>query len=444
VSSVSGSKAIVDTGFPIKAMIFDTDGVVTRTTAAPFATTVRFIESLREAGIPTAATSASRNCRDVLESAGVALLFDAHVDGVDVEQQGLAGKPAPDVFLEAARRLGVPPAHAGVVDEARAGIDAARRGEFGLVVGLDRTAHPEAFASADLVVSDLGDLMLTGGNRIVRLEHPTGRVHDLASALDDPDVNRRLEGRMPAVFLDYDGTLTPIVARPELATLAPEMHAALASLARTCPVGIISGRDLDDVRSMVAVEHLWFSGSHGLDLLSPDGERSEAEQADALRPALDAAEQHLVRAVGVVPGAWVERKRFAIAVHFRQSPAAYEPQLIEIVTDTAASHPGLRTSGGKKIVELRPDIEWDKGRALGWILERADLQRDDVLPVYVGDDVTDEDAFLAVRSRGLGVVVATDDRQTAAHNRLRDPEEVEQFLELLTHHAEQLAGGRHP
>ena len=133
--------------------------------AQAFPTSVAFVRRLRERGLRTAAVSASRNMVAVLESAGLRELFDVEVDGVEADRLGLAGKPDPAVFLEAARRLGVAPARAAVVEDALAGVEAGRRGRFGLVVGVDRGGQAAALAErgADVVVADLGELALQGG-----------------------------------------------------------------------------------------------------------------------------------------------------------------------------------------------------------------------------------------------------------------------------------------
>jgi alpha,alpha-trehalase len=128
-----------------------------RNGAAPYESTLVLVRHLRDLGIPTAAVSASENCAAVLEAAGASGLFDARVDGLDANRLGLAGKPDPALFLEAADRLGVEPAGATVVEDALAGVEAGRRGGFGTVVGVDRTGHPAALAEhgADVVVPDL-------------------------------------------------------------------------------------------------------------------------------------------------------------------------------------------------------------------------------------------------------------------------------------------------
>ncbi|HEU4450664.1 MAG TPA: beta-phosphoglucomutase family hydrolase [Gaiellaceae bacterium] len=126
----------------------------------PYPTTLALIEALRARGVRTAVVSSSRNCEAVLDAAGIRDLFEVKVDGVDAEELGLPGKPDPAVFLEAAGRLGVRPANAAVVEDAIAGVEAGRRGGFGLVVGVDRASQHDALAAAgaDVVVRDLGEL----------------------------------------------------------------------------------------------------------------------------------------------------------------------------------------------------------------------------------------------------------------------------------------------
>ncbi|QGV77662.1 HAD family hydrolase [Streptomyces ficellus] len=137
-----------------------------RTTGAhAYPGSLRLLRALRRAGTPLAAASASRHAREALASAGALELFDACVDGTDAARLRLPGKPDPALFLESARRLGTPPADCAVVEDALAGVDAARRGGFGLVVGVDRTAGPGTAdalrrAGADIVVPDLAELLV--------------------------------------------------------------------------------------------------------------------------------------------------------------------------------------------------------------------------------------------------------------------------------------------
>jgi beta-phosphoglucomutase family hydrolase len=127
----------------------------------PYEGSVRFVNAVRDAGLRRAVVSSSTNCRDVLEAAGILDLFEEIVDGVVAEREHLAGKPAPDTFLAAARKLGVAPANAAVFEDALAGVEAGRAGSFGLVVGVDRVGQADALKQhgADIVVKDLAELL---------------------------------------------------------------------------------------------------------------------------------------------------------------------------------------------------------------------------------------------------------------------------------------------
>jgi beta-phosphoglucomutase family hydrolase len=122
---------------------------------------VRLLDHVREIGLKTAVVSSSKNCQAVIEAAGIADRFDTRVDGWDVEDGGIPGKPAPDTFLEAARRLGVTAAQGVVFEDALAGVQAGHAGGFGLVVGVDRAHQAQALREhgADVVVEDLAELM---------------------------------------------------------------------------------------------------------------------------------------------------------------------------------------------------------------------------------------------------------------------------------------------
>jgi trehalose 6-phosphate phosphatase len=404
--------------------------------ARAYPSTVRLVEALRSRGVRSAVISASRNLDDVLDAAGLSTLFPVRVSGTDAARLRLPGKPDPAVFLEAAGRLEVEPSRAAIVEDALPGVEAGRRGGFTLVIGVDRTGHPDELraAGADLVVSDLAELgeAETGGSDSSGhgVSHPL--IEELPSALGAPgELARLVAGRRVAIFLDYDGTLTPIVADPEDARLDTAARHRIAMVARRLPVAIISGRDLADVQRMVGIDGLWYAGSHGFDIAGPRGQRHR--HAPEAVGHLDLAEHDLRRAVGHVPGAWVERKAFAIAVHVRRTPDDRVAEVEAAVGRIAAGDPELRMTGGKRVFELRPAVAWDKGRAVLGLLAIEGLDREDLVPVYVGDDLTDEDAFVALRDRGIGIVVRGegDRRTTAARLSLAEPGEVPELLERL-------------
>jgi trehalose-phosphatase len=238
------------------------------------------------------------------------------------------------------------------------------------------------------------------------------------------------QGNHIAIFLDYDGTLTPIVSHPQDAWLSDSMQQTLRSLAARLPVAILSGRDLDDVRGRVLVDGIVYAGSHGFDISGAGGLRRELG-AEYL-PELDRAEKELRKALDEIPGAQLERKHFSVAAHYRNVNEDDVPEVMRVVDIVADRHRDLHTIAGKKVYEFLPAIDWNKGKAVLWLLETLDLVRGKVLPIYIGDDRTDEDAFRALEKRGIGILVSEQPAVTTASYRLNNTDEVERFLKAIT------------
>jgi alpha,alpha-trehalase len=315
------------------------------------------------------------------------------------------------------------------VEDAQSGVQAGRDGEFQVVVGVDRGGNAEELATggATVVVSDLAELSVKPASRT-----PRG---DLPSAADRfGEIHRRLQGVEPAVFLDYDGVLTPIVQHPDLAVLSDETRQILADLASVLTVAVVSGRDVADVREKVRLPGIYYAGSHGFDIISPTGEPVIDERLERFQQylaPLDTATDKLERELHEVEGSQVERKRFAIAVHYRRVREADLERVEAAVWETAPHVPLLRVTTGKKIFEFRPDFDWDKGHALLWLQRELGLDRPDVTPLYLGDDTTDEDAFRVIRKQGIGIVVGRDGEDSHARYALEDTDEVAAFLGRL-------------
>jgi len=250
----------------------------------------------------------------------------------------------------------------------------------------------------------------------------------IPSALEHVQEIARRGDRL-AVFLDYDGTLTPIVSHPEAAWLSESMRETLRSLVARVPVAILSGRDLDDVRGRVHVDGIVYAGSHGFDIMGAGGLRREL--GGEYLPVLDAAEAELREALDEIPGAQLERKHFSVAAHYRNVNENEASKVALAVDAVAAKHRELRRINGKKVYELLPDIDWHKGKAVLWLLETLEPERGKAFPIFIGDDRTDEDAFSALEKRGVGILVSEQPQVTAASYWLNNPEEVERFLRAL-------------
>ncbi len=396
---------------------------------------LRLVKELREKGFKTAVVSSSKNCAAVLQQAGIAELFDTRVDGKDAERLQLKGKPNPDIFLLAAERLKVEPKRAAVVEDAIAGVEAGKRGKFRCVIAVDRKNLTPTFQQkgADAVVRTLAEVKVDGPRERARGD---GKI--LPSALDAlPEIGKMAEERRPVVFLDYDGTLTPIVSRPEEAVLSEEMRRTVKSLSQYFTVAVISGRDLPDVRERMQIDQIFYAGSHGFDIAGPEGWRLGHQQGEEFLPILDQSEKAIRERLRDVQGAQVEHKKYSVAVHYRRVAKNEIPVVERAVNEIFSLYPGLRKSHGKKVFEIQPDIEWDKGKAVLWLLKALDLSLMQYLPLYIGDDVTDEDAFQVLKDKGIGVRVGTEPAEaTAARYGLRDPEEVQKFLKSLARMAE--------
>jgi len=389
-----------------------------------FESTLALVRKLQANGVATAVFSSSRTCDLVLKAAGIGDLFAVRVDGVVAEELGLAGTPDPAILLETAQRLGVRPDRTVVIEDAHVGVTAGLSGGFALVIGVNRTgADGELLRyGADVVVHDLTDVCLRTGDK---------RISELPNALDSYGQLIGITGaRDPLLFLDYDGTLSPIVSDPSAATLVEGATEALIRQSTLSPIAILSGRDLADIRDRVGIPGIWYAGSHGFELTGPDGSYYQNEEAAEAVPVLEAAAAELRDTLAQIPGLRLEHKRFGVAVHYRE----VEPNRVgQIVAEThrLAQRDGLKVTNGRKVVELQPDVDWNSGAALDWIRARVDPSGS-LLPMYIGDDLTDEEAFDAIRFGGVGIVVRHSedgDRRSAARFSLETPDQVGEFLQ---------------
>jgi trehalose-phosphatase len=254
---------------------------------------------------------------------------------------------------------------------------------------------------------------------------PARRAARLRALAPDELVDR-LPTRRPFLCLDYDGTLVPIARTPAQATCDERERTLLRRLSRRMPVAVVSGRALATLRSLVGVRSLIYVGNHGGEIAGP-GFRHDIAAPRGWHRDLAAALEALE---AIAPaGLLVERKGLTASVHYRLvAPGARRRWLRRAALRLSpwVNDGRVRVGHGQLVWELRPPTGWDKGRAVRWLLARPGLRGR--VPVYVGDDTTDEDAFTAIRSIGIGIRVGPP-RASAARYRLSDPAAVHHVLQ---------------
>jgi len=246
------------------------------------------------------------------------------------------------------------------------------------------------------------------------------------------EVQQRIDNKKILLFLDYDGTLTPIVDKPDLAVISDEMRQAVRETAGKIKTSIVFGRATDDVRGKVKIDGIFYAGSHGFEIVDPEGNVTINEEAKRIRPVIDQAQKELAEKLKDVPGALVEHVKYTISTHYRLVSEDNFPKITEAVENTLKKYPQLRKTSGKKVFEIRPKIDWDKGRAVEWILKVLNYDPTVHVPVYIGDDTTDEDAFHVLKEKGFGILVAAAPRPTEAEYIIQDTPEVKKVLDILS------------
>ena len=252
-----------------------------------------------------------------------------------------------------------------------------------------------------------------------------------------PELATRLDGRPLMLLLDIDGTLSPIAPRPDVAVVPAATQRVLKELSLTpgVHVAVISGRSVQDARRLVGVPGLWTIGNHGFELAPPDQPPSVREDVLQFADRVRAAGRRAIALGERVPGVVVEDKRWTLSVHYRLAEPAAIPQLADEVHAIAQDY-GLVVTHGKKILELRPPIQIDKGSAAVELAATLGALADGASLLAAGDDRTDEDMFRALRARVPSCVTVrvgedASAQDTAAEFRIPDPAAMRELLEVV-------------
>lgn len=243
-------------------------------------------------------------------------------------------------------------------------------------------------------------------------------------------IQKKLKKPM-ALFLDFDGTLVPIVRHPDHASLNRSVRQLLRSLSRRVPVVIVSGRALVDLKSRVGLPGLICVGNHGLEM---SGHALKYQMKDAIRwrRFIKKLCRELQEELGDIPGILIEDKGYTLSVHVRQAREAGKQKSERIFMARLrplVQQGRVRISHGKAVWEVRPPINWHKGRAVRWISKQSGFRGR--WPLYIGDDKTDQDAFRAIQNTGLGIMVGPPQKRGAAHYTIENPRKVHELLQWL-------------
>ncbi|KAI3468902.1 hypothetical protein Pfo_025565 [Paulownia fortunei] len=275
----------------------------------------------------------------------------------------------------------------------------------------------------------------------------------------------RARNRKLVIFLDYDGTLSPIVDDPDRAFMSSDMRSALSSVAKYFPTAIISGRSRDKVYELVGLTELYYAGSHGMDIIFPardlvssnhlncvkstDQKGKEVnlfQPASEFLPMIDEVFRNLVEISKDIEGAKVENHKFCASVHYRNVDENSWAVIAQNVHDILKDYPRLRLTHGRKVLEVRPVIDWDKGKAVEFLLESLVIVRmcslfisvmTGLMKMHSSNVISILLQVLRKRNRGYGILVSTVPKESNAFFSLRDTSEVQDFLESLVRMAQE-------
>lgn len=253
------------------------------------------------------------------------------------------------------------------------------------------------------------------------------------------EVLTRLKSADNVILLsDFDGTLTPIVAKPEIAYLSDRTRRLLQEVIsrRKYTVGIVSGRALDDLKDRVGLQGIIYAGNYGLEIEAP-WLKFVNPNAEAIKPLLCDLHQQLSSGLKTIEGAFVENKGLSLSVHYRLVAEGQTDEvrsIVERITRIAVMKGTIQVTSGKKVYEVTPAIAWHKGKVIDLLFKEHTKRAGTgiALPVFLGDDVSDQEAFNTVDKRnGISIFVGKERTKSGARYFLKAPTEVEEFLERL-------------
>lgn len=249
-------------------------------------------------------------------------------------------------------------------------------------------------------------------------------------------IKELLRDKFILLLLDYDGTLTPIVEMPEKAVIFKEAKELLQGLSKShhCELAIISGRSLKDIKNIVGIKGIIYAGNHGLEIEGP-GIKFESRVPGRLKLIIKRINDELVNKLSKIKGVFIEDKGLTLSVHYRlvdKKDISLVSDIFTEVTKPYIAQNKIEISLGKKVYEIKPHVGWDKGKVVSWLMRRQRFEqgRNRVFPIYIGDDITDEDAFKVIKDTGLTIFVGSPKKSNAQYY-LKNTREAIKFLRAI-------------
>lgn len=249
-------------------------------------------------------------------------------------------------------------------------------------------------------------------------------------------VKGKLKDKYLFIFLDFDGTLAPIAQTPKEAALSERARGILKALSGDprLSIAFISGRGLEDIKNKIALKDIIYAGNHGLEIEGPKI-KFRPLVPGRYRAVIERIKNDLEQRLALFKGVFVEDKGLILSLHYRLADKIKIPQIKTIFHETIISYlvkGRIKIKPGKMVLEVGPPTEWDKGKVVLWLLARQQfgLEKKEILPIYIGDDLSDEDAFKALRKKGLTIFVGSR-RDYSARYYLKDSQQVVEFLNRI-------------
>lgn len=257
-------------------------------------------------------------------------------------------------------------------------------------------------------------------------------------------IQAKIKNKHIFLFLDYDGTLAPIADTPDKAFISSKAKDLLIRFSKDkrFSIAIITGRALKDIKNKLKIEKIIYSGNHGLEIEGPRISFTTPVPVE-YRVILSRIKDKLIKEMSLIKGAFIEDKGLSLSLHFRLVDKNKQALIKTAFHETVIMYKikgMVKTRAGKEVLEVRPAVNWDKGKVVLWLLDRQQfvLSGKPIFPVYIGDDLTDEDAFKALKNKGLTVLVGAP-KESCAQYYLKNQKEVADLLagilKIKTHYA---------